>query len=372
MNIPIKVALIMGKMDSGGKKNLVMEYFRHSDPNQVRYCFICDEDSDSVPEKEISELGGEVEYVAPYQRIFRNIDDIESVLKRGDFDIVHAYNSTMNVFSLLAAKRAGVPVRISESLSMAHPKERKTGLKKVLRLFSSLYATDFMCCGEDCGRWQFGDTRYSNGEVCLFRTAIDTERYVFDRKLRNQVRVHFGLQEKTVFGFIGRFAPQKNPLFLLDIFNEICHSRADAHLLLIGDGPLRASIEDKIEVYALQEKVTYLGKREDILQFYNAMDCFLLPSLYEGLPVVGIEAQCCGLPIFFSDRVTREVSFTPLASFVPLNRSADVWAETILETLPLFPERVSYGAIAQANGFDSLLETERLVSFYQKRVREIA
>jgi glycosyltransferase involved in cell wall biosynthesis len=366
-NMPIKVAIIVGKMSSGGKKSLTMEYFRHIDQNEIQFHFICDSDSQNVPENEIRERGGKLSYITPYQNITMNILDLYRLCKRERFDIMHAYNSTMNVFSLLAGKMAGVPVRISESLSMAHKSEPKTYIKNALRPASKLYATHYMACGEDCGRWQFGDTLFDRGEVTVFKTAIDANKNAYDPEARDKARKELGLDRKFVVGHIGRFVPQKNPLFLLRVFKEIYTQRHDAVLLLIGDGPLREEMLAQIESDGIADVVCYLGLREDIIQFYQAMDCFLLPSLYEGLPVVGLEAQCAGLPIFFSDTVSREVVFSPMTEFVDLKASEGDWANRIVLKLKEAPRRTSYSSQAIEAGFDSAIEGKRLADYYLEK-----
>lgn len=367
----INVAAIMGKMNSGGKKNLVMEYFRHTNQDIVRYHFVCDADSEAVPEREIIDSGGKVSYVAPYQNIAQNISDLRRLFARERFDIVHAYNSTMNLFALTAAKYAGVPVRISESLSMAHKEEPKTLIKQLLRLLSKYGATHYMACGEDCGRWQFGNRLYDEGKVVLFRTAIDTSAHAFDAKIRSTTRCTYGLEGRFVVGYIARFVPQKNPLFMLEIFNAIQTLHDNSVLLLIGDGPLKRQMMEYIRSNALENKVLYLGRREDIGQFYQAMDCFVLPSLYEGLPVVGIEAQCCGLPIYFSTEVTKEASFCELGHYVALGESPMEWAHAILETATSHGSRKTRSSEALAGGYDSIREAKRLQEFYVSLARKV-
>ena len=357
----------MGKMDSGGKKTLAMEYFRHIDQREIQFHFVCDADSQAVPEDEIQERGGKVHYITPYQNIFKNMRDIQCLCTEEHFDVIHAYNSTMNMFPMLAGKLAGVPVRISESLSMAHEKEAKTYVKRFLRPTSKMFATHLMACGEDCGRWQFGDKLFERGEVEVFKTAINSEANAFDPDLREKTRKAYGLKGKMVVGYIGRFVSQKNPFFLLEVFKELRLIKPEAVLLLIGDGPLRNEMLAYIEREDIAESVVYLGRREDIVQFYQAMDCFLLPSLYEGLPVVGLEAQCSGLPVLFSSEITREVAFAPVVSFHDLKDTPSVWAEEIVSTLKNAPIRSSHVQQCIDCGFDSKAEGLRLAKYYEEK-----
>lgn len=369
---PIKVALIMGKMNPGGKKTLALQYFMHANKEMTEYHFICDSDSFGVPEDEIINAGGFVHYIAPYQNIVANMRDMKSLFEREKFDIVHAYNSTMNVFPMYVAKRASVPVRISESLSMAHEREFKTLIKKILRPTSRLFATNYMACGEDCGRWQFGQKMFDAGKVDVFKTAIDSRANAFDPHLREVTRSALGVEDRFVIGFIGRFAEQKNPLFMIEIFKHIHELNDNAVLLLIGDGVLKDKMLEAVHAAQLEESVLYLGLQEDIVRFYQAMDCFLLPSLYEGLPVVGLEAQCSGLPVFFSDTITREASFCDLGHFLSIEAPPQDWASVIVENHEKRSLRRDMSALAASSGFDSREEALRLQDYYFQLLRNNA
>ena len=361
----IRIAVVVGKMNSGGKKNLVMEYYRHIDHSKIQFDFICDADSQAIPQEEIGALGGRVYKIAPYQNILKNMFDMYRICKKNKYMIMHAYNSTMNLFPMFVAKMAGVPVRISESLSMAHDNDKKTVLKKILRPMSRWFVTHFMSCGEDCGRWQFGDDFFDAGRVDVFKTAINTEFNSYDEKLRAVTREKYGWEDKIVIGHIGRFTAQKNSIRLIDIFAAIAKKEPQAILCLIGDGELKEDMFSRIREYGIEAQIDYLGRREDIQQFYNAMDCFLLPSLYEGLPVVGLEAESCGLPMFFSTEVTKEANACELGHFIDLSASNEYWAEQILVACKTnIPRRRSYAKGVAKSGFDSKEEAVRLQRYY--------
>lgn len=361
----IRVAIIAGKVDSGGKKNLIMEYYRHINRDEVQFDFICDSDSQAIPQEEIESLGGKVYIIAPYQNIFKNMNDMRKIFKKNNYYIVHAYNSTMNLFPMYVAKRCGIPVRISESLSMAHEGDWKTVLKKILRPMSKWFANYYMSCGEDCGRWQFGNKLYDLGKVDVFKTVINTKFNAYNPELRDKTRREFGWEDKIVIGHIGRFTAQKNSIHMIEIFAAVAKKEPNAVLCLIGDGELKADVIDKIKELGIEKQVDYLGRREDIQQFYNAMDCFILPSLYEGLPVVGLEAESCGLPMFFSTEVTQEANACELGHFIALNESADVWAEQILKACrDNIPIRRSHAEEVCNAGFDSASEAIRMQNYY--------
>lgn len=362
-----RIAVVMGKMHSGGKKNLVMEYYRNIDRSKIQFDFICDSDSNSIPKEEIEQLGGRVYEVAPYQNIFKNLIDIRKVCKRNNYKIIHGYNGTMNIFAMFIGWICGIPIRINESISMAHSADRKTIIKNMLKPFSRCFSTHYMANGEVCGRWQFGDKLYDQGKVSVFKTVIDTEKHNYDVELRNECRRNFNIEDNIVIGHIGRLTEQKNTLFIIDIFNEIYKREKKAKLLIIGDGNLREEMLTKIKKLGIVEAVLYLGRREDIHQFYNAMDCFLLPSLYEGLPVVGIEAECCGLPMFFSTEIPKESSACDdIGFFIELEKEAGYWAKFILEKVKVIMSlRYGHGKSVKAAGFDSVIEGKKLQKYYE-------
>lgn len=367
----IKVAYILGKLHSGGKKNLVMEYYRHMDRDKVSIDFICDSDSNSIPEKEVQALGGKVYRVTPYEHIFQNMREMKLIFEKEKYDVVHAWDSMMNLFPLVVAKQADIKVRISESLSMANKHEMKTIIKYALRPFSSIAANYYMACGVDCGVFQFGKKAYNDGRIAIFKTVINTEANSYNPELRDITRQKFGWENKHVYGFIGRYMPQKNPLFIIDIFNEIQRIDRKAYLVLIGFGGLEKSMMDRVVAYGISAKVENLGRREDISKFYNAFDCFLLPSLYEGLPVVGLESQSCGLPIFFSTEITQEAKACEMAHFISLNTPVTEWARQIVEVVEKnIPVRRSYAAEVSQAGFDSKSEALRLQKYYFDAIKE--
>lgn len=363
-----RIAVIMGKMHSGGKKNLVMEYYRHIDKSKIQFDFICDSDSNAIPIEEIEKTGGKVYVISPYQKIIKNMYDMYKIMKNNNYKIVHAYNNTMNIFAMFVAKIAKVPIRVNESISMgANKGDWKNNIKKVLRPFNKLFSNVYMANGEMCGKWQFGEHIYENGGVKIFKTIINTETNGYSKDLRNETRKKYGIaNDCIVIGHIGRLTEQKNSLFLIDIFNEIVKKRNNVKLILVGDGNLKKQVLKRISTYGISDYVIYLGRTEKIYELYNAMDVFLLPSLYEGLPVVGIEAQCTGLPVFFSNAVPKESSpCDDLGFFIPLEYNAKKWADVVLSKVVKIKEN-RYERINELKkkGFDSETEAKKLEEFY--------
>lgn len=367
----LKIAIIGGTIHSGGKKNLIMEYYRHIDKTKVQFDLICDSDSNSIPYDEFKKLGGRIFVIESYSNIFKHLKELRKLFIENEYEIIHAFDNTLNIFPMALGYFSGAKVRINESLSMSHKGEFKTYIKLLLRPFSKSFSNYYMACGEDCGRWQFGDKLFDQGKVNVFKTVINANSNAYNPELRSETREKYGWQNNIIYGFIGRFEMQKNPLFLIDIFNEISKKQKNAKLVIIGAGSMENQMKKRIGDYGINDRVVNLGRREDIKQFYNAFDAFLLPSLYEGLPVVGLESQSAGLPIFFSSEITKEASACKLGEFISLKESAAVWAEKIInKTQENMPKRRSYAEELINAGYDSQSEANRLQEFYFKALNK--
>lgn len=323
----IRIAQIMGKWLGGGVEAVVMNYYRNIDRTKIQFDFICDSDSTNIPYDEIKKLGGKVILIPPYQKVFKYHKKLKQVLKEGNYKIVHSHINTLSVFSLFAAKCAGVPVRIAHSHSTTNKKEWKKNLmKQALRPFSKKYATDYFACTEHAGRWLFGDRTFEQGKVYILNNAIDLDKYKYNQKIRKNIRKELGINDDTlVIGHIGRFVAQKNHTFLIDIFNELHKKKKNSILLLIGQGPLMDEIKEKVEMLGISDSVKFLGQRGDVDELYNVMDLFLFPSLYEGLGMVLIEAQANGLPCIASTEVPKIADISNNVQFYDLNDSIDIW-----------------------------------------------
>ena len=343
---PIIVAQIMGKWVGGGVESVIMNYYRHLDHSKVQFDFICDEDSTRIPYDEIKKLGGRVFLVPKYQNLPKYLKALEKLFKENQYRIVHSNINTLSVFPLYAAKKAGVPIRISHSHSTSNPKEWKRNLiKNILRPFSKRYATDYFACSELAGRYLFGNKSFDQGKVKIIHNAIDIDKFKFDEVARKKLRKEFGIKDSTiVVGHVGRFVQQKNHTFLVDVFKGYHKKNPDSKLLLVGSGPLEDEIKKKVERLDLKDSVLFLGQRDDINKLYSVMDVFCLPSLYEGLPVVGVEAQAAGLPTIFSNRISKEVIVSSYAKIVSI-QDTGLYIEKINKATRSIKKQRSYATV---------------------------
>lgn len=364
---PIRIAQIMGKMNSGGVESIVMNYYRNIDKNLIQFDFIVDEDSKNIPYSEIESMGGRVILIPPYQNIISYIRTLKSILKLNGYKVVHSHLNALSIFPLYAAKKSNVPVRIAHSHTSGSKKEGKKNLvKNILRPFSKIYSTHYFCCSELAGRWLFGNRSYSRGSVTLINNAIDIDKFTYNYTIRSDFRRELNISDDTlVIGHVGRFVKVKNHDFLIDIFSEIYKKNKNSLLILVGDGELAEKIENKVKKLNLEQNVKFLGIRSDINKIMQGMDIFLMPSLYEGLPVVGVEAQASGLLCILSDSMTKETKVIESTEFLSIEKSASEWSDFIYNKYKSFKRRDTRKDIIKAN-FEIKNEAGKLESKYLK------
>lgn len=370
MNKPIRIAQVIGKWLGGGVESVVMNYYRNIDRKKIQFDFICDSDSTNIPYEEIQELGGGVILVPPYEKVLAYQKELIKVFRKNEYKIVHSHINTLSIFPLMAAKKAGVPIRISHSHSTSNKAEwKKNLLKEFLKPFAKVFATNYFCCSEHAGRYLFGDKSYDDGEVFLLNNAIDLDKFKYSEEIRTEMRKVLRISDDTiVIGHIGRFVKQKNHEFLIDIFNEVHKKNNNTLLVLAGQGPLVDEIKSKVKELGLENSVKFLGQRRDACKLYQLFDIFLLPSLYEGLPVVGIEAQASGLLCVLSTDMTKETKVLKTTTFISLNESPGKWAKTILNSYKKF-KRVDTIKEISKNGFNITKEVKNLEKKYLELIK---
>ena len=332
----IRIAQILGKMNGGGVEQMAMNYYRAIDREKVQFDFYIFKGSIKVPVEEIKALGGRIFVLPTLKHPFRYMKVLQKLFAENSYDIVHCHLGTLSGFALRAAKKAGVRVRILHNLSTSGGGEWLRNLaKSLLKPFAKRYATEYLACSELAARWMYGAVPVcSLNEAAppvrvarLTRNAVDTEKFSFDVEKRRALREELKISPETlVFGHIGRFCPQKNQRFLVDVFKEIVAQHEDSLLIMDGNGKDRVHIQACVMAARLTDKVIFTDHRYEPHRLYSAFDCFLLPSNYEGLPVVGVEAQTAGLYCLFSDKVTSETKLTDSVQFLSLKTPPEDWA----------------------------------------------
>jgi len=363
----IRIAQVIGKTGCGGVESCIMNYYRNIDRSKVQFDFFVESESKIVDRKKLEEMGGKVVIIPPYTHLFKYIKTLKKLFKEGNYDIVHSNMNALSVFTLYAAKKAGIKIRIAHSHSTSNKREwKKNIIKNLLRPFSKRYATHYFACSELAGRWLFGDKTYEQGKVKIINNAIELERFKFDPEIRKQMREELGVDKSYVIGHIGRFCEQKNHTFLIDIFNEVQKKLPEAKLLLIGNGELYDEIVAKVNELNLKDKVIFAGVHKHPERYYDAMDCFILPSIYEGLGMVLIEAQACGLPCVASTEVPTSAKILDNTEFLDLKQPISVWAEEIEKSKGY--ARFSDISKISDSGYDITKEAKKLLSYYEEMI----
>lgn len=368
---PIRVLQIIGIVCGGGVEAVIMNYYRNIDRNQVQFDFVIDGYDKTYLDDEIKAMGGKVYHVEPYRKnIFLYMVQIYKIVRNGHYDIVHSNMNTLSVFSLFPAWLAGAKQRILHNHSTAVKQEGKRSLMKhILRPIAPLFANHYAACSIIAGNWMYGKARMAQGEVKIIRNAIDLKKYAFSPDLRKIYRQEFGFSDDDlVIGHVGRFVFPKNHRFLLQVFNEINKRTEKAKLLLIGDGELRKEIEEKVHEYGFDKKVCFLGLREDVQAIYNAMDVFVLPSWYEGLPVVSVEAQANGLSCVVSSNVSKECVLTSRVYIKDLASGYSEWAKCILSNNKSGRNKFAVKELKK-NNYDIKNESIKLTNMYMNLMK---
>lgn len=369
---PFRVLQITSGMDMGGIETMVMNLYRHMDRQKIQFDFVEYGDKIWYYDPEIEELGGRI-YRFPggrsgfsgrmqaYRELFRT---------HPEYTVIHTHASSVTGTILSTdrmAKKCGIPTRIlhSHTSQPEHPFSVAGARHFIQKYLNNGLVTDMFACSQTAGAFMYGK-RVFEKRGTLIHNAIDPARYTFSPETRRRMREEFHLDDCLVMGHVGRFDYPKNHEFLVEIFAALYRIRPDSRLLLVGIGEHMDAIREKVSNLGLQDKVVFAGLRRDVADVMQAMDVFVMPSRYEGLPLVSIEAQGAGLPCVFSENVTREVSVTPNTQFCSLEKPADVWAEIILNSLEGFERRDTTALLAQA-GYDIRLVAQHLQEFYLQR-----
>ena len=359
------MAQIIGKRNAGGVETVIHNYYRFLDHSRYQFDFFIDSDGDCKLPREFTDMGARYFVIPPYQSTLSHIVSLIRCFKKNTYSIVHSNMNTLSVLSLFAAWIAGVPVRICHNHSTAGKGETKKNIMKyLLRPFAKLFATHCWACSRASGQWLFGKKAMERGIVTVIHNAINIHKYAYDSEKRKTIRRRCDLEDKYVVGHVGRFCFQKNHEFLIDVFQRVHDRDPSAVLMLIGIGELQEPIIRKVHRLGLEKSVMFLGERDDVDQLYQAMDVFVLPSRYEGLPLVGVEAQTSGLPCIFSDQITPETVITPETIRLGLDQGAEVWAKAIIDCKHM--KRHNALSDVKNAGFDIQTEAKKLEMLYDR------
>ena len=363
----IRVLHEVATMDAGGVERLLYDYYTNLDNQEIAFDFlIFDREKEGIFEKPLTEMGCRFYCVPRVKGLgFRYMRALWKVLKEGNYQVVHAHRGSRSFFVLLFAWAAGVPVRIAHSHIAFEPdknmiKHLKTAVfKRLCRIF----ATDLFACGDDAACFMWGTS--DPDKVRKMTNAIDTKRFHRALTERDRMRSILGVSDAFVLGTVARMDAQKNPMYLLKIAEAVKRTDKNAVLLIVGSGPMEQEVKARVREMGLDGFVRFLGVRKDIPELLAAMDLFLLPSLFEGLPVTLIETQASGLPALVSNRVTKEMDKVGLIRFLPLDEDASCWSDAIANA-GICEDRAGYARRVLTAGYDIADQALKLGAFYHR------
>ena len=323
----------------GGLSNFVMNYYRNIDREKIQFDFIYFKEVESDFKDEITELGGHYYKMTQPSRNLKFLKERKEFFKahQGEYTALHCHALFAVSFYASTAKKYGT----ENIIAHAHTNSYGSGTLRHIRNYflvksAKHKATHYMACSKDAAIFMFGETMVDNGKVNIINNAIECKKYCYNKTIRNELRNDLKIPLETfVVGHVGGFSLAKNHIFLIDVFNEICKTRPISILLLVGGvstvaGSSVECVKEKIAEYGLEEKIKFLGIRNDVNRLMMAMDAFVFPSLFEGFGLVLVEAQASGLPSFASNYTPNAAKCTELLSFVELEKGANYWAKQIL------------------------------------------
>ncbi len=316
-------------------------------------------------EQQLIENGCKVFHMKPPSASYSDFTaNLKKLMSEHEYEAVHAHTMFNIGWVMLAAKQMDVPVRVAHAHSALKNggSLKKSVYEAAMRKLILSCATDLVSCGVDAGNRLFGEKAFSEkGQLIL--NGIDTAQFAFDFEKREEIRKKLGAQDKFIVGHAGHLAGVKNQSFLIELMPELLKRKDNAVLLLLGDGPDRKMLEDKISGLGLNDKVIMTGNVPNVYDYLCAMDVFAFPSLYEGMPLSIVEVQANGLPCVISDRVPKDVFFTDLLTALPID-NAEPWIDAICLAQRNDPEK--YAAILKESGFDISTVVRKFYDIYER------
>lgn len=363
----IRVLHIMGCSDAGGISSVVLNYYRHMDRTKVHFDIALTVPSVGQNALALQELGAEIHFLPLKSEglsVFRKA--LKELLRKGGYDAIHVHENETSYVALAVAKQMGIRCRLAHS----HTSSPYENIKSEIRRLSGCvlnyhFASHVIGCGQLAGERVFGTWNMKRPKAVVLPNAIDTRKFAFDAALRQEVRRELGLEGKFVLGMVGRLCEEKNYPFALELTDKLRRERPESMLVIAGSGEYREIIEQKIRELGLENNVTLLGKRADVHRLYQAFDVFLLPSFHEGFPVAAVEAMASGLPVLFSERITRELSFGSAAAYLPLAEPG-AWLARLREGKENEPERRIRQEEPKQNGLDIRDTAAMLETIYRR------
>lgn len=355
--MPLRVLQMVGSLGWNGVEAVVMNYYRHIDREKVQFDFVVSSAERQRFDDEVEAMGGKIYRLPSRSRHpFKYQKQLKALLSaHPEYQIFHVHGNSASInMDLAVAKKCKIPVRIGHSHNTSCFVKWQHYLMKP---FLNNHCTHRFACSSEAGTWMFSKTEKAE----LIRNAIDLNKFAFSQTERDKIRGEVcGLNANTpLIGTVGGLTENKNHKFLIDAFAIYKQMDGVGHLMLVGEGNLRKSLQRQIQEKGLSDSVTLYGKAGNVHAFYSAFDIFVLTSLYEGFPVVAIEAQASGLETVLSNKITKEALCTSYAKQLPVT-SAEIWAQALLSS-----EMKRHQREEKLQDFNIRVQAKKLQEFYE-------
>lgn len=369
---PIRVLQVLGRLDRGGAETMILNLYRRMDRQRVQFDFVIHTEESCDYSREVEALGGRIYGMRPlrvstalaYRKQWRAF-----FKKHPEYRLVHGHMRSTASLYLAEAARAGC-VTIAHSHNTTSGQGASALVKDVLQYPLRHQADYLFACSKKAGVWLFGKKACQGPSFHLLLNGIEPELFAYTEEKRQEVRRQMDAEEKLIFLHVGRLEWQKNHAFLFRVFREACGMAAsqaagrECRLWLCGTGDDVLRIRQLAEEEGIGDKVDFLGVREDVAELMAAADVMVFPSLFEGLPVTLVEAQCAGLPVLMSDAITGEVMLTDWIEMASLEAPPAAWAEEALRMAAV--KRQDGRAAVREGGYDVAQQAMWLQNFYEQ------
>lgn len=325
----IRVLQVVNRMGFGGIETFIMNIYRNIDRSKFQFDFAVHSKEKGEYDDEIRNMGGKIYYFSSRRdNIYNYYKNWNDFLKNNasKYNAIHMHvSSVTTLLPIKLAKKYNIKNRIVHAHSTSQPGKLHDFLIKINIKNLEKYTTDLIACSTEAGRYVFENKKYS-----ILTNGVDLKKYSYNINERNIMRNKLKIKDDIVFVHIGRFVKLKNHMFLLKIFKEINKLQPNSKLLLIGDGELRENFLQNLKGLEIEDKVLLMGNINNVCQILQGCDIFIMPSIYEGLPIACIEAQASGLKCFLSDTISKETDITGLVKFISLDLNEKEWSRLII------------------------------------------
>ena len=376
----VRILHVLGNTQLGGAESRIMDLYRHMDRERVQFDFLVHTDKEGYFDQEIKELGGRI-YRVPRFKAYNYFTYRKAVKaffqEHHEFRVVQGHITSTASIYLPIAKKAGIPVTAAHARSAGVDKGLKGDLTRLMRRDLSNKTDVMFTCSRLAGISVFGEKAVEAGKTIFIPNAIDCGAFDYNRTVREKIRKELGLEERYVIGHVGSFRYAKNHEYLLRVYAELCKGQGESGkgqkqkgrsfaLILLGEGSGMEGIKGLARELGIEEQVYFLGNHRNVEDYYQAMDYFVYPSRFEGLPGAVVEAQTAGLRCLISDTICEEVIVTDLVKAMDIQEEPEKWAEQIRKTSEY--ERQGRRDEMEKVGFDVNAQVKIMTKFYETGV----